>query len=154
MNLESSRSTTPRFAMASLILIVLFAGCVIAPRVASMNDISTDDNNPVVPFAVLFIVATIVPLAGVQRSPQWRKLAVIQCGAALLAGATLFGFRPSGDGLYVLPIAAASIVTTVASIGLTVRVGRAAAPSRAEHRRADRVGEAPSTTALPASAHE
>ena len=128
INVDSSRSTTPRFVMASLAAIVLFAGCVIAPRVASMNDFSTDDNNPVIPFAVLFIVAMIVPFAGIQRSPSWRKLAVIQGGAALLACATLFVFRPSGDGLYMLPIAGASILTTVASIMLTVRVRRARAP--------------------------
>ena len=126
MNAESP-STSLRFVMTSLALIVLFAGVVIAPRVASMNDFSTDDSNPVIPFAVLFIVAAIVPLAGTRHSTSWRRLAVIQCGVAVVACVTLFGLGPSGDGLYVLPIAAASSLTTVASIGLTIRIRRTSA---------------------------
>ena len=128
MNVESSRSTTRRYVLASLALIVLFVVCVIAPRVASMNDVSTGDNNPVIPFAVLFIVAMIVPFAGILRSRPWRKLAAIQCGVAVFACVTLFAFGPSGDGLYMLPIAGASILTTVASIVLTVKVRAARVP--------------------------
>ena len=56
MNVESSRSTTRWYVLASLALIVLFVVCMVAPRVASMNDFSTGDNNPVIPFAVLFIM--------------------------------------------------------------------------------------------------
>lgn len=107
---------------------MLLVAFVIAPRVGWMNDFSTADSNPVVPFAVLFIVALIVPFAGVHRSLLWRKRAAIQCGVALLACATLFAFRPSGDGLYVLPVAGASILATVASTVLTVQLRTQRAP--------------------------
>ena len=44
----------------------------------------------------------------------------------LVAIITLFAMTPSGDGLYVLPIAMTSIATTIAALAVTIRIRRVA----------------------------
>lgn len=70
------------------------------------------------------MIATLIPLAGIQRLRPWWKLAAIQAGAVVTACATLFGMGPSGDGLYMLPIAMAAIATMAASVTLTLKARR------------------------------
>lgn len=127
-NLATSRSA----AVIWLGVVAFAAAVVISFRTASMNDFATDDGNPVVPFAILFVVAMLVPLFGVRASKPWRKLAAIQGGVVFAAIVTLFTMTPSGDGLYMLPIAMAAIATAAiaAMQTLKVRRGPALAPPR------------------------
>ena len=130
---DSKSLTTSRAAALTWLGIVALVGLVaITLRTASMNDSAPDDGDPVVPFAILFVVATLIPLFGVRASKPWSKLAAIQCGVVLAAIVTLFAMTPSGDGFYMLPIAMASIATAaIAAIQtLKVRRGTALAPLR------------------------
>ena len=69
----------------------------------------------------------LVPLTGVRKSQPWRKLAAIQGGVVLAAIVTLFEMTPSGDGLYILPIAMASIATAAIAATQTLKVRRGTA---------------------------
>lgn len=99
-------------------------GLVIIPRVSRMNDFTADDGDPVNYFAVAFVASMLVPLVAVRRTSPWQRLASVQCVVAAVACATLFFFGPSGDGLYVLPIALVAFATAVGSIIATVRISR------------------------------
>ena len=132
----SRRSTSWVAAVAWLGAVALAAGVVIWLRTARMNDYMSDDGNPVIPFAILFIIAILIPLAGVQRSRSWSRLAAIQAGVVAAACITLFAISPSGDGLYMLPIAIAAIAATAISVTLTIR---AASSLGRQACRADRI---------------
>lgn len=122
--MDPKRSTTGRFVVLSLAASTAIIAGVIVPRVGWMNDHLADDGNPVAPFALLFTLSIVTPLAAFHWRPPWLKVAKIQAGAAVVACASLFWFRPSGDGLYMLPIAAAAVGTFVASVVLTTLAGR------------------------------
>ena len=125
---DSKSLTTSRAAALTWLGVVAFVGLVeTILRTASMNDFAPDDGDPVVPFAILFVVAMLVPLTGVRKSQPWRKLAAIQGGVILAAIVTLFEMTPGGDGLYILPIAMASITTAAIATTQTLTIRRATA---------------------------
>lgn len=121
---RASLATSLSAAVIWLGVVASAAAVVISFRTASMNDFASDDGNPIVPFAILFVVAMLIPLTGVRRSQPWRKLAAIQGGVVLAAIVTLFAMTPSGDGLYMLPIAMASIATAAIATTQTLKVRR------------------------------
>ena len=123
----SMKASTSRFGAAMWLGTVAFVASVgILVRTAWFNEFFADDGNPVVPFAILFVVAMLIPLTGVRRLQAWWKLATTQAGVVLVAIITLFAMTPSGDGLYVLPTAMASIATTIAALAVTIRIRRVA----------------------------
>ena len=125
MSSGASLATSRSAAVIWLGVVAFAAAGVISFRTASMNDFASDDGNPVVPFAILFVVAMLIPLAGVRQSQPWSKLAAIQGGIVLAAIVTLFAMTPSGDGLYMLPTAMVSIATAAIAATLTLKVRRA-----------------------------
>lgn len=127
MSSGASLATSRAAALTWFRAVALTAAVVISFRTASMNDLAPDDGNPVVPFAILFVVAMLVPLTGVRKSRPWRNLAAIQGGVVLAAIVTLFAATPSGDGLFILPIAMASIATAAIAATQTLKVRRGTA---------------------------
>lgn len=123
---RASLGTSRSAAVTWLGVVAITAAVVISYRTASMNDFASDDGDPVVPFAILFVVAMLIPLTGVRRLQAWWKLATTQAGVVLVAIITLFAWTPSGDGLYVLPTAMSSIATTIAALAVTIRIRRVA----------------------------
>jgi hypothetical protein len=129
-NLAHLASTGPSItAIAALSIagVALLTALVIIPRVSRMNDFTADDSDPVNYFAIAFVASMLVPLVAVQRTSQWPRIARVQCVVAVVACAVLFIFKPSGDGMYLLPIALAAFTTAVASIIATFRIWKAPA---------------------------
>lgn len=122
---RASLGTSRSAAVTWLGVVAITAAVVISFRTASMNDFASDDGDPVVPFSILFVVAMLIPLTGVRRLQAWWKLATTQAGVVLVAIITLFAMTPSGDGLYMLPIAMASIATAAFAAMQTLKVRRA-----------------------------
>ena len=97
---------------------------VLVPRVSRMNDFSVDDDNPMNVLSTVFVVSMVVPLAGIRARMPSGKLALIQCVVASVTCTVVFLFQPSGDGLYVLPVAMAALLAVAGSIIATVNVRR------------------------------
>jgi hypothetical protein len=123
-----TRSGGAAIAVASIAGILALTVLVVIPRVSRMNDFSAVDGDPVNIFAGGFVASMLVPFAGVGRRSRWAYLGFVQCAVAAVTCAVLFAFRPSGDGLYILPIALAAVVTAVGSIIATYRICRTPTP--------------------------
>jgi peptidoglycan/LPS O-acetylase OafA/YrhL len=121
------RPSLTAIAAVSIAGVALLTALVIIPRVSRMNDFTADDSDPVNYFAIAFVGSMLVPLVAFRRASQWPRLARVQGVVAVVACAVLFVFKPSDDGMYLLPIALAAFATGVASITATTRIWRAPA---------------------------